>query len=105
MKATTIAKFINVLVVQQVQFSIDEIHGKTYEEAFKASHHLIDTNSLMADGLYITIWTCKESFLDDIVSESIAQFLPEIIVKNVTFDASCEDIDMEERLYIIKIED
>lgn len=105
MKATTIAKLIYVLVAQQVRFSIDEVHGKTYQKAFKVSHNVIDTNSIIADGSYMTIWTCKKSLLDDIVCESIAQFLPEIIIKNVAFDAPCEDIYMEERLYIIKIED
>lgn len=105
MKAITIAKLIYVLVAQQVRFSIDEVHGKTYQKAFKVSPNVIDTNNIIADGVYMVIWSYKKSLLDDIVSESIAQFLPEIIVKNVTFDASCEDIDMEERLYIIKIED
>lgn len=102
MKATNIIRFISILVAQQIMFSVDEVHGASYQEAFKALSNA--TNSIIADGIYLRIWASKNSFVNDIVTESLSKLLPEVSLKDVKYNAPYENEDTDEWMYIIKIE-
>lgn len=51
------------------------------------------------------IWASKNSFVNDIVTESITNLLSEVSLNDVKYNAPYENEDTEEWMYIIKIED
>lgn len=105
MKATSIAKLFSVLVGQQIKFSVEEMHGKTYQEAFQVLSHDLNPCNIVADGVYLRVWAQKKSLVDDIVSESISSFIPEVTLEKIVFEPLFQDRDICEWEYIIKIED
>lgn len=106
MKATSIAKFLNILNSQQIVFTIDEVHDKTYEEAFHVSKKPFKSSNNKADGVYLSIWVCKKSLMQDIVEENIGNLTSEITPDKVeVFNAPFQPEDTSYWLYIIKIED
>lgn len=106
MKATILAKFFDELSRQQIPFSVDEIHGQSYEFAFGIKKQ--ECGDKIADGIYLQVWATKNSLCDDIVTDFLDKNMPMEFRGGDTIDvcnATTNDIDHDEWLYIIKIED
>lgn len=112
MKATILAKFFDELSRQQIPFSVDEIHGQSYEVAFGIKEQ--ECGDKIADGIYLQVWATKNSLCNDIVTDFLDKNMPmefrvEIplmyVMRQRMMWITTNDVDHDEWLYIIKIED
>lgn len=107
MKATVLAKFFDELSRQQIPFSVDDVSGQSYQEAF-GIHKGEGGDLLKADGTYLQVWVEKKSVCDDIVDDFLKKNFPREYTDGTSievFDAPTNDVDHNEYIYIIKIND
>ena len=106
MKATILAKFFDELSRQQIPFSVDEVHGQNYQEAFgvKVMEGGADKK---ADGIYLQVWAAKNSLCDDVVTEFLEKNMSKESIDGTIaiYSAPTNDVDHNDWLYVIKIED